>query len=240
VSLFLSAHHWTTRVPSEEEAEAVMQLGDAGPLPIPSIFPYVEGMPVIVNQNKYLGLKVANGSEFTAVGIVPDPNVQEHVVDEGLSIFFGPPCGILLQSQELRGVRVHHLPPDTIMLGTESVPLLKDKHGKHIFPGLYRRPGFQMGVSRRGLPCVPGFVLTDYRSQSRTMGRVLLGLYGRRCDEDKCDIIGMYMELSRCQELDKTRLFQPLRAKACLESRMPQNKSRQNNEGVRSKIQIVP
>ena len=220
VSLFLSSHHWTTRVPSEEEVEAVMQLGDAGPLPIPSIFPYVEGMPVIVNQNKYLGLKVANGSEFTAVGIVPDPNVQEHVVDEGLSIFFGPPCGILLQSQALRGVKVPHLPPDTIMLGTESVPLVKDKHAKHICPGLYRRHGFQMGVSRRGLPCVPGFVLTDYKSQSRTMGRVLLGLYGRRCDEDKCDIIGMYVELSRCQELDKIRLFQPLRAKDFLESRM--------------------
>jgi hypothetical protein len=70
--------------PSEEEVEAVMQLGDAG-LPIPSIFPYVEGMPFIVNQNKYLELKVANGSEFTAVGLVPDPNVQEHVVDEGLA-----------------------------------------------------------------------------------------------------------------------------------------------------------
>jgi hypothetical protein len=56
-------------------------------------FPYVEGMPVIVNQNKYLELKVANGSKFTAVVIVPDPNVQEHAVDEGLSIFFGSqPC----------------------------------------------------------------------------------------------------------------------------------------------------
>jgi hypothetical protein len=31
VSPFLSAHQWTTRVPSEEEVEAVMQLGDAGP-----------------------------------------------------------------------------------------------------------------------------------------------------------------------------------------------------------------
>ena len=89
--------------------------------------------------------------------------------------------------------------------------------------GLYRRPGCQMGVSRRGLPCVPGFVLTDYKSQSRTVGRVLLGLYDRRCthDKDKCDIIGMYVELSRCQiVLDKTRLFQPLRAKDFLESRM--------------------
>jgi hypothetical protein len=27
------------------------------------------------------------------------------------------------------GVRVPHLPPDTIMLGTESVPLLKEMHG---------------------------------------------------------------------------------------------------------------
>jgi hypothetical protein len=84
VSLFLSALHRTTWVPSEEEVEAGMQLGDAGPLAIPGIFLYVEGMPVIVNQDKCLGLKVANGSEFTAVGIVPDPNVQEHVVDEGL------------------------------------------------------------------------------------------------------------------------------------------------------------
>jgi hypothetical protein len=51
------------------------------------------------------------------------------------------------------------------------------------------------------------------------MGRVLLGLYGRSGD-DKCDIIGMYVELSRCEELEKTRLFQPLRAKDFLESRM--------------------
>src|ERR1700719_763215 len=101
--------------------------------------------------------------------------------------------------------RILHLPPDTIMLGTESVPLLKEKHGKLICPDLYRKPGFQMGVSRRGLPCVPGFVLTDYKSQSRTMGRVLLGLYGRSG-------VGMYVELSRCEEPEKTRLFHPLRA----------------------------
>jgi PIF1-like helicase len=221
VTIFLSAHRWTTRVPSEEEMEAVMQLGDAGPLSIPSIFAYVEGMPVIVNENKYLGLKVANGSEFTAIGIVPDPNIQEHVVDEGLSIFFGPPCGILLQSKALQGLRIPHLPPDTIMLGAESISLRK-KQGKHICPDLYQGPGFEMGVSRRGLPCVPGFVITDYKSQSRTMGRVLLGLYGRRGDEevDKCEIISLYVQMSRCMELDKTRLLQPLRAKDFLGSRM--------------------
>ena len=103
-----------------------------------------------------------------------------YVVDEGLSILFGPPCGILLQSQELRGLRVPHLPPDTIMLATELVPLLKEKH---ICPGLYRKASFQMRVSRRGLPCVPCFVMSNYKSQSRTMGRVLLRLYGRRGEQ---------------------------------------------------------
>ena len=54
-------------------------------LSLPSIFPYVEGMPVIIYQNKYgeIQWRIRTGSEFTAVGIVPDPNVQEHVVDEG-------------------------------------------------------------------------------------------------------------------------------------------------------------
>jgi hypothetical protein len=34
--------------------------------------------------------------------------------------------------------------------------------------------------------------------------------------EDKCDIIGMYVKLSRCQELDKTHLFQPLKSEGFL------------------------
>jgi hypothetical protein len=106
------------------------------------------------------------------------------------------------------------------MLGTELILLQKQKHGKHICPDLYQRAGFEMGVSRRGLPCVPGFVLTEYKPQSRTMERVSLGLYGRRGGEevDKCDnIISLYAQTSRCQGLDKTCLLQPVRAKDFLE-----------------------
>jgi hypothetical protein len=82
---------------------------------------------------------------------------------------------------------------------------------KHICPDLYQRARFEMGVSRRGLPCVPGFVLTDYKSQSRTMEMVLLGLYGKRGGEevDRSDIISLYIQMSRCQGLDKTRSNQP-------------------------------
>src|SRR6267378_1435719 len=85
-------------------------------------------------------------------------------------------------STHLRATGREGMPPDTIMLGTESVPLLKEKHGKLICPDL---PDFKW-------ECVPGFVLTEYKSQSRTMGRVLLGLLYGRSGADKCDIIDMY------------------------------------------------
>lgn len=49
-----------------------MQLGDAGPLSIRSIFTHVEGMVVISNEKKYLGVEVAIGFEFVVTGIVSD------------------------------------------------------------------------------------------------------------------------------------------------------------------------
>jgi hypothetical protein len=229
VSLFISDHKWTTRAPSEDEIAAVMQLGDEGELHIPGIFPYVEGMPVIVNKNKYVTLKVANGAEFTAVGIIPDPDLEEHVVDEGLSIFFGPPAGILLQSEGLKDVQIVNLPAKTIMLDAESQGLNGRKYGPHVCPTQYSKKGFCLGITRRGLPCVPGFALTDYKSQGRGMEKVLLGLYGRRTtratdgriEEEKCEILSLYVQLSRCKQMANIRLLRPLRNKDFLESKMP-------------------
>jgi hypothetical protein len=45
-----------------------------------------------------------------------------------------------------------------------------------------RRKHYQIDSSSANCSChsttVPGFVMTDYKSQSRTMERVVLGLYG--------------------------------------------------------------
>ncbi|KAN0074940.1 hypothetical protein V8E54_007551 [Elaphomyces granulatus] len=84
------------------------------------------------------------------------------------------------------------------------------------------------------------FVLTDYKSQSRTMGRVLLGFYGRTGD-DKCDIIGMYVELSRCEALPvptlKSEGFPGVTDAPLPDSRnrTPQKDIGQNGGGIRRK-----
>jgi hypothetical protein len=106
-----------------------------------------------------------------------------------------------------------HLLPDTIMLAAETVAL-QDKYRKSVCPGSLGRVCFKIAVSRTGLPCVPGFALTDYKSQGRNIPRTLLGLYGRRPSKyrqelEKCDVLSMYVQLSRCHRFEDIDLIQP-------------------------------
>jgi hypothetical protein len=48
---------------------------------------------------------------------------------------------------------------DTGALSVPNIFAYVEGNGEHICPDLYRRVGFEMGVSRRGLPYVPGFML---------------------------------------------------------------------------------
>lgn len=53
--IFISEHKWKDRVPAEEEA--IMIQGDDSVIPVPAVFMFVPGMPVVVNQNTHQGLK---------------------------------------------------------------------------------------------------------------------------------------------------------------------------------------
>ena len=202
-----------------------MLLGDEGKLAVPGLFPYVEGMPVIVNKNEYQRLKISNGSEFTAVGIVHGPGLEEHVVNERLSVFLGPPSGILLQSEDTAGLQFPNLPEGTIMLGATSTPV-PEKHTDTLCPEMQGKPGFKLGVTRYGLPCTPGFAMTDFKAQGRSMGKVNAGLYGRRRKRDgsgleRCEAISTYVQLSRARRLEDMALMQPLNADHFKQARMP-------------------
>ena len=55
------------------------------------------------------------------------------------------------------------------------------------------------------------------------MEKVLLGLYGRKAtggDVDKCEILSLYVQLSRCKSMSNIRLLRPLRRKDFLDVRM--------------------
>ncbi|KDN72074.1 putative conserved hypothetical protein [Colletotrichum sublineola] len=144
MSIYLSKHKWESRIPTAAERKAAMLLGDEGKLTAAGIFPYVEGMPVVINENKYMGLKVVNGAEFTAAGILHPPGVEEIVVTGNLSIFLGPPSGILLRSEETTGLAFPHLPPGTVMLPVTNIRV-PEKHIKTLRPDL-RNANAKLGL----------------------------------------------------------------------------------------------
>ncbi|KAM4067349.1 PIF1-like helicase [Hirsutella rhossiliensis] len=70
--VFLSEHKWKDGEPTEEEAVLMLGQGDDSATPVPAVFVFVPGMPVVVNQNTHQGLKVVNGAGYTAVAVIPD------------------------------------------------------------------------------------------------------------------------------------------------------------------------
>lgn len=51
-------------------------------------------MPVVINENKQLGLKVVNGAGFIGKGIIHSLRLKEVIVGEKLSSFIAPPPSV--------------------------------------------------------------------------------------------------------------------------------------------------
>ena len=219
VSIFMSTHKWTTARPSEEEMMRAFEQGDDKYCPIPATFTYADGMLVIVNENVYLGLKVVNGSIFQAAGIIPDPRhrpVRASIVvrDEqdpavpmseiNVNIYFAPPSAIILQSEHTADFAFPGIPPGTVMVCTKKVTMMPTRKNR-----------LKMRCQRYGLPCAPGFVMTDFKAQSKTMPKVVLGLYGYQLlasgEPSACEYTTAYVQLSRGTSFEGMSLLREVR-----------------------------
>ncbi|KAM4067941.1 PIF1-like helicase [Hirsutella rhossiliensis] len=89
--IFVSEHKWRDGTPTEEEAVLMLGQGDDSATPVPAVFLFVPGMPVVVNQNTHQGLKLVNGAGYTAVDVIPDRAFPGHRVSAELTMHFGPP-----------------------------------------------------------------------------------------------------------------------------------------------------
>ncbi|KAG7408675.1 hypothetical protein Forpe1208_v012278 [Fusarium oxysporum f. sp. rapae] len=178
--------------------------GDDSTIPVPAIFMFVPGMPVVVNKNTHQGLKLVNGASYTAQHVILDKAHPGHQIDADTVLHFGPPAGILLGSETTRDFRFIGMPPGTILLTATSVKIECQR----------KRPWQQVDVSRRGLPCAPAFACTDYKVQGRTLDLVALELRGTRTTNidgqavpSQCDPYSLYVQLSRCRTLDGIMLL---------------------------------
>lgn len=72
ISVFISTHSWRGRALSPQEVAQAIEYGDNSNCKIPGVFFYAQGMPVVLNKNAYICLKVVNGAEFTAAEVISD------------------------------------------------------------------------------------------------------------------------------------------------------------------------
>jgi hypothetical protein len=73
-------------------------------------------MPVVVNKNIYTGLKVVNRAGFTAINVIPNLKFLSYHLADNVTIYFGPPLGILLELQETKDLAIPVLPIDTMFI----------------------------------------------------------------------------------------------------------------------------
>ncbi|XP_044714717.1 PIF1-like helicase domain-containing protein [Hirsutella rhossiliensis] len=87
--IFISEHKWKEGLPTEEEAIMILNQGDDSAIPVPAVFMFVAGMPVVVNHNTHQGLKLVNGAGYSAVEVIVDKASPGHRISSDMTIHFG-------------------------------------------------------------------------------------------------------------------------------------------------------
>ncbi len=218
--IFISEHKWKDGQPTEEEALMILNQGDDSNIPVPAVFMFVPGMPVVVNQNIHQGLKFVNGASYEALEVILDKAHLGHRINADTILHFGPPAGILLRADSTREFHFVSMPPGTILLTPISTRIECQR----------KRPWQQTDVTRKGLPCAAAFACTDYKVQSRTLDRVVLELRGTRTTNingqvvpTQCDPYSLYVQLSRCRSLDGIILLSVARERDFVGNKVPDN-----------------
>ena len=113
--IFISEHQWKGGQPTEE-ALMIMGYGDDSSVPIPAIFMFVPGMPILANRNTYAGLNLVNGSTYTALDTIVDKAYPGHEISANTTLHFGPPAGLILAAESTKTFNFVGMPPGTVLL----------------------------------------------------------------------------------------------------------------------------
>ncbi|KAM4056410.1 PIF1-like helicase [Hirsutella rhossiliensis] len=215
VRIFLRAQ-WKDGLPTEEEAIMMLNQGDDSAIPVPAVFMFVPGMPVVEPQHPP-GAKAGERRRLHGGGGHRRQGAPGHRLGRHGDPL-RPPAAIILGSETTKDFRFVGMPPGTILLTPMSVRIQCHR----------KRPWQQNDVSRKGLPCAAAFACTDYKVQGGTLERVALELRGTRTINvggravpSQCDPYSLYVQLSRCPTLDGIMLVSKVRERDLVGNRVP-------------------
>ncbi|KJZ69967.1 hypothetical protein HIM_10638 [Hirsutella minnesotensis 3608] len=139
--IFISEHKWKDGLPTEEEAIMTLNQGDDSAIPVPAIFMFVPGMPPGTILLTPMTVKIQ--CQRKRPWQHNDVSRPGHRVSADMAVHFGPPAGVMLESETTKEVHFVGMPPGTILLTPMTVKIQCQR----------KRPWQQNDVSRKGLPC---------------------------------------------------------------------------------------
>ncbi len=180
----------SVRPPTEQELLEALEVMDNTNNHIPAYFPFIPGVPIMVTKNVFQSLGVANGSTFTVVDILPDLSSERIELPGPVIIYSKPPICLLIRSESTKSIQLPGLDTGVVSLLPISEPVM--------------RQGRSSSTWRTGLPCTPGFAITDYKSQSQTFDEIYLDI------DTSSSFSSLYVQLSRGRTLRGVSLLRPI------------------------------
>ncbi|KZV66485.1 hypothetical protein PENSPDRAFT_677021 [Peniophora sp. CONT] len=147
------------------------------------VLPYIPGMKVMVQENTDMSHSTVNGSEGTLLHV--ELRKDEHGHDIGVCAYVHVPKS---------GMNLEGLPRNVVPI----YPVPKS------YTYAVRKPDRTMGhvsISRLQLPIVPSYSYTDYKSQGRSLDRVVVDIAG--CSK----LQSLYVMLSRVRTMNGLALL---------------------------------
>ncbi|KAH8749119.1 hypothetical protein F5883DRAFT_436061, partial [Diaporthe sp. PMI_573] len=117
---------------------------------------------VVVNHNTHQGLKLVKGATYMGLDVILDKVCPGHRIEADITVHFGPPAGIILESETT----------------STSIKIQCQR----------KRSRQQNEVTRKGLPCAATFACTDYKVQGKTLERIALEGRGRQISMDASSV----------------------------------------------------
>ncbi|XP_044717895.1 ATP-dependent DNA helicase [Hirsutella rhossiliensis] len=197
--IFISGHKWKEGLPTEEEAIMILNQGDDSAIPVPAVFMFVPGMPVVVNHNTHQGLKLVNGASYAALEVILDKSYPGHRISADMTIHFG---------RRRDNARVRD---------DERCSIRRDA-ARHDLVDAHDRQDTMPAKE----------AVAAERLQGRTLERVALELRGTRTSNiegravsSQCDPYSLYVQLSRCPTLDGIMLVSKVRERDLVGNKVP-------------------
>ena len=147
--------------------------------------PLAEGMKVILTQNYDVASGIVNGTEglLKSVRYKEGKNGKKHAVS----------CIVII---------THRLDESLPGLNNDEIVVLRESVDFSIRNPVTKKT---MKFTRKQLPILPGYALTDYKSQGRSLDAAIIDL------DSSLSLQGAYVMLSRVRSLKGVAVLRPFR-----------------------------